>query len=104
MVATSLAGRAFHSLRVVRASAEVDQDARGLDAVFINVELEPPPEGVETWPRQEVDELRRSVEAELADQGVTLPAHIRAFPSNEADEGQDDVERLDGGPDEEEAP
>jgi hypothetical protein len=91
-VATSLAGRAFHTVLVRRASASIDEDARGLEAVFFNVELEPPPVGSETWPREDIDELRRSIEADIASEGVSLPTYVRALPFEDPDEPQDEEE------------
>jgi hypothetical protein len=94
-VAASLVGRVISNLRVVRASATVDEDARGEEAIFMDVELEPPPDGAETWPREEFDELRRSIEAELHTQGVDLPTHIRPLSADDPEdlpEEEDDAE------------
>jgi hypothetical protein len=91
-VATSLVGRAIHSIRVIRASASVDEDAREQEAVFMNVELEPPANSEETWPREDIDELRRSVEAELEALGIDLPVYVRPLTADDAEDVADEEE------------
>ncbi|WP_208029420.1 hypothetical protein [Rhabdothermincola sediminis] len=70
----------FGSLRPVEVQVRRDLDADGREAWFFEVTLPNPPEGEDTWPITDLNELQRALRDQATKEGLAWPWYVRFRP------------------------
>ena len=80
-------GQTFGSATVQQALGATDRDADEEIALFLTLTLSDP--AAETWPIDDVLDLRRAVLGKAHELGLTTPIYVRLIPATDAPQADD---------------
>lgn len=83
--------QAFGSVRVNEASVDHDETSDGQPLVRFTVTLDDPPDGVDTWPLEDISSMLRRIDEVSVDSGITTRWSTSFHQTSAEDFASDDV-------------